>query len=168
MQQLRRDQCRRWDAPRALLLGELSIRVGIDVYLVPEELRQQDVVVGSVAEGIKSLVWVFDSQLRDCWVLEACGVNGGVEMSPMSRALVRRQNQELSDSQPSRQLSRSDLRCWEWIVHDGAILCSVSLVEPPAISCRISDNGILGGCWRGRFHFLIASTSLARGKHRTG
>lgn len=98
MQQLRRDQCRRRDTPRALLLGELSIRVGVDVYLVLEELRQQDMVVGCVAEGIESLIRIFDSQFGNCRVLEACGVNGGVEMSPMSRALMRRENQKLSDS----------------------------------------------------------------------
>lgn len=57
---------------------------------------------------------------------------------------------------------------WKWIVLDNRDLCLVPAVMPPAICCRISNDGVFGssGCWR--FHFLVPvgdSSAAVMGHH---
>jgi hypothetical protein len=91
------DEGRGWDAAGSLFLRAPFERIGIDVHLVFKEFWTEDMEICSVAEGIKSFIRVFDCQLDNCWVVRACSMDGCVQMSTMSRALMRRKDQELSN-----------------------------------------------------------------------
>jgi hypothetical protein len=48
----------------------------------------------------------------------------------------------------------------KWIVLDNGDLCPVPAVMPPAICCRISDDGVFGSSGSWRFHYLISVGDL--------
>lgn len=134
----------RWYEARALLARGFFVGIRVDVDVVLEELRAEDVEVGGVAESVEGFVRIFDSQLEDGWVLEACGVDGRVEVSSVAGALVRGEDEELGYADTGRQLG--DLHVvvvWPWFVLDGWFLGGVSLIEPPAIGGRVSNYRVL-------------------------
>ena len=71
------------------------VRVWVYVDLVFDEFGVEDVVVSSITEPVEGLVGVFDSEFHDGRVVEAGGMDGGVEMSAVAGALMGREDKEL-------------------------------------------------------------------------
>lgn len=99
MEKLCGNEGRCWDATGSLFLRKFCVGVGVDIHVVFKEFWAQDVEICGVAERVKRFIRVFDCQLDNCRIIEASGMNGRIQMGTMSRALVRRKNQELGNPQ---------------------------------------------------------------------
>lgn len=131
-----------WHATKALLLGECPVRIRVDVHLLLQEFWVQDMIVRRVAESVECFVGVLDCQFDNCRIVSAGGMDGRVQMRAVSRALVRRKNQELSNAQARRKLCGSDLWEGERIGFSSCFLQLIVLVMPPSIGRRITDERV--------------------------
>lgn len=98
----------RWDTSG--LFGGIAPRVGVDVDVGFKEFGAEDVVVSRVPEDVERLIWVLNSKLPDCWVVEASLVDCVVKVDAVPCPLVRWDNQELGNSQARWEF------CWmNWL-----------------------------------------------------
>lgn len=156
VEEFRGDEVGRGDESGSFALGMHAVWVRVDVHVMFGKFWTQNMVVHCVAEGVECLVRVFDGQFDNSRVIEARGVDGRVEVGAVAEALVRREDQELRNSEPRWELGSFHPRHWKRFVLDCWCLRLVPLVEPPAIGSCVSNYGVRRGSRGRRSDFLVA------------